>query len=73
MGGDGFYGNVMIPYLEPALKGKQFGNTILAPGLCPKAEEIQKRIMAFKTNYRDLVIAKLKAEILSNLIDKIGR
>jgi len=73
MGGDGFYGNVMIPYLEPALKGKQFGNTILAPGLCPKAEEIQKRIMAFKTNYRDLGIAKLKAEILSNLIDKIGR
>jgi perosamine synthetase len=73
MGGDGFYGNVMIPYLEPALIGKQFGKTILAPGLCPKAEEIQKRIMAFKTNYRDLGIAKLKAEILSNLIDIIGR
>ena len=73
MGGDGFYGNVMIPYLEPALKGKKFGNTILSPGLCPKAEEIQKRVMAFKTNYRDLGTAKLKAEVLSNLIDKIGR
>jgi perosamine synthetase len=73
MGGDGFYGNVMIPYLEPALKGKKFGNTILGPGLCPHAEDIQKRIMAFKTNYRDLGTAKLKAEILSNLIDKIGR
>lgn len=73
MGGDGFYGNVMIPYLEPALRGKQYGNTILRPGLCPKAEAIQKRIMAFKTNYRDLGMARRKAEILSNLIDQIGR
>ncbi|MDA8382267.1 MAG: DegT/DnrJ/EryC1/StrS family aminotransferase [Betaproteobacteria bacterium] len=73
MGGDGFYGCVAIPYLEPALRGKRLGDTVLGPGLCPKAEELQKRIMQFKTNYRDLGVAQKKAELLSNLIDEIGR
>lgn len=73
MGGDGFYGCVVTPYLEPALRGKQFGGVVLAPGLCPKAEELQKRIMQFKTNYRDLGLARRKADILSELINKIGR
>ncbi len=73
MGGDGFYGCVMVPYLEPALRGKEIGGRRLGPGLCPKAEDLQQRVMAFKTNYRDLGVAQRKAEILSSLIDKIGR
>ncbi len=73
LGGDGFYGNVAVPYLEPALLNKQFGRITLHQGLCPIAERLQKRIMAFKSNYRDLEVAKQKAEILSKLIDEIGR
>ncbi len=73
MGGDGFYGCVVTPYLEPALRGKVFGGVTMAPGLCPKAEALQKRIMQFKSNYRDLGVARKKAEILGDLIDQIGR
>ena len=72
-GGDGFYGCVVTPYLEPALKGKEFGGVKMLPGLCPQAEALQKRIMQFKTNYRDLGVARRKTEILSHLIDDIGR
>jgi perosamine synthetase len=72
-GGDGFYGCVLTPYLEPALRGKQFGGYMLEEGLCPKAETLQPRIMQFKTNYRDLGEAKHKVEILSGLIDEISR
>jgi perosamine synthetase len=72
-GGDGFYGNVAVPYLEPALLNKQFGRVTLTKGLCPVAEGLQQRIMAFKSNYRDLGLAKQKAEVLSKLIDEIGR
>lgn len=72
-GGDGFYGCVAIPYLEPALRGREFGGHRLEKGLCPKAEALQPRIMQFKTNYRDLGEARHKAEILSALIDEIGR
>lgn len=73
MGGDGFYGCVVTPYLEPALKGKEFGGVVMAPGLNPKAEALQKRIMQFKSNYRDLGDARNKAEILAALINQIGR
>jgi perosamine synthetase len=73
MGGDGFYGCVVVPYLEPALRGKQFGGYRLTQGLCPKAEALQRRIMQFKTNYRNLEVARHKAGILSTLIDKMGR
>jgi perosamine synthetase len=72
-GGDGFYGNVAVPYLEPALLDKQFGRIKLLKGMCPIAESLQQRIMAFKSNYRDLSVAKKKAEILADLIDEIGR
>lgn len=72
-GGDGFYGCVLTPYLEPALRGKQFGGYKLEQGLCPKAEALQRRIMQFKTNYRNLDVARHKTQVLSDLIDKIGR
>ena len=70
MGGDGFYGAVAIPYLEPALLGKTYGATTFAPGLCPVAEGLQQRVMCFKTNYRDLEVAKRKVDLLAELIRK---
>ena len=73
VGGDGFYGACMVPYLEPALRGKAFGSAVMQPGLCPIAEDLQSRIMQFKTNYRDFTVAEQKAEILSDMIDAIGR
>ena len=72
-GGDGFYAAWMNPYLEPALRGKKFNQTLCVEGLCPHAEDLQKKLMLFKTNYRDLNVAEKQAEILSNLIDEIGR
>jgi perosamine synthetase len=71
MGGDGFYGACKVIYLEPI-----YTNSLSE--YCPKypctfAEAIQPTIMQFKTNYRNLNVAKEKAQILSNLIDKIGR
>ena len=73
LGGNGFYAAWVNPYLEPALKGKQFGNTIFEYGLCPMAEEYQRKIMLFKTNYRNLAEARHDVNLLSELIDEIGR
>jgi perosamine synthetase len=73
MGGDGFYGACQVPYLEPALINKTIGNQTYKKGLCPIAEKTQRQIMQFKTNYRDLDIAKQKADILCQLIQKIKR
>lgn len=68
MGGDGFYGAVAIPYLEPALLGKTYGDFICAPGLCPVAEGLQQRVMCFKTNYRDMGVAEQKVDLLAKLL-----
>ncbi len=73
IGGHGFYGNVAIPYLEPSLEGQVFGGRAYAENACPVAEDLQSRIMQFKTNYRDLGEAQKQAEILSDLIDQLGR
>lgn len=70
MGGDGFYGAVAIPYLEPALKDKIIGGVKMEQGLCPVAEGLQQRVMCFKTNYRSLDDAKVKVNLLSKLIAK---
>ncbi len=51
---------------------KIYKDTYFTKGLCPIAEEIQPRLMVFKTNYRDLKIAKSKAQILYKLIKEIG-
>lgn len=73
IGGDGFYACWKNPYLEPSLRGKKMGGQIFEKGLCPIAEDYQTKIMAFKTNYRDLGEARHKTNILSALIDEIGR
>lgn len=78
MGGDGFYGAWSVPYLEPVMAERVFAerlpqiyqNVEYHEGLCPVAEKIQPKIMQFKTNYRDLELAKQKAEVLRKLIKK---
>lgn len=72
-GGHGFYACWKNPYLEPSLKGKHMGSQDFEKGLCPVAEDYQAKIMAFKTNYRDLGEARHQTNILSALIDELGR
>ena len=71
MGGDGFYGAVAIPYLEPSLLGETYGDIKFRSGLCPVAEGLQQRVMCFKTNYRALDIARTKVDLLAELISKL--
>lgn len=78
MGGDGYYGAWSVPYLEPVISERVFAkrlpgiyeNVRYEEGLCPVAERVQKQIMQMKTNYRDLELAKKKADILYALIRK---
>jgi len=72
MGGDGFYACWKPPYIEPSLRGKKYGDQVFEYGLCPIAEDYQKKIMAFKSNYRNLDEAKIQSDILSKLIKKIS-
>ena len=37
-------------------------------GLCPIAEEIQKKLMVFKTNYRSIELAEQNAMVLRKVI-----
>ncbi len=76
MGGDGYYGAWSVPYLEPVIAERTFAkrlpsiyeNVTYEEGLCPKAEKVQKQIMQIKTNYRDIELAKKKADILHKLL-----
>lgn len=75
-GGDGIYGAWSVPYLEPMVVNRQFAkrcpwvyeNVRYEQGLCPNAERIQPKIMQFKTNYRDVMLAEKKADILRKVI-----
>jgi len=71
MGGDGFYGACKVPYLEPAFRDLVVNGISYIAGICPVAEEIQPQIMQFKTNYRDIDVAKEKTDILKELIHKL--
>ena len=78
MGGDGYYGACSVPYLEPVISERVYvkrlpdvyENVKYEEGLCPVAEKVQKQIMQIKTNYRDLELAKQKADILYKLIKR---
>ncbi len=78
MGGDGYYAAWSVPYLEPVIAERVFVKRLPSiyedvkyeEGMCPVAEKVQKQIMQVKTNYRDLDLAKRKAEILYQLIKK---
>ena len=77
-GGDGIYSAWMVPYLEPMVVSREFAsrcpqiyqNVVYDKGICPNAEEAQKKLMQFKTNYRDAKLAEGKAKILRNVIKK---
>ncbi|KPJ57013.1 hypothetical protein AMJ49_03145 [Parcubacteria bacterium DG_74_2] len=82
MGGDGFYAAWNVPYLEPIMSEGYYygkGSHYTGPkikykkGLCPVAESIQPKIMQFKTNYRDLELAKKKTEALRKTIEKFEK
>lgn len=81
MGGDGYYGAWSVPYLEPVIASRVFSKRLpgiyrdvyYEEGMCPVAERIQKQIMQIKTNYRDVELAKQKADILYRLIRKYDR
>lgn len=80
-GGDGFYSAWSVPYLEPVMEKPDFygrgcplecphyrGRAVYTRGLCPVAEEIQPKLMQFKANYRDMELAKRKADTLKKTI-----
>ena len=79
-GGDGIYGAWSVPYLEPLISSRKYvsrlpqiyENTNYYKGLCPVAERIQSQMMVFKTNYRDLSLAKSKAECLRKTILEVS-
>ncbi|MBU1863866.1 MAG: DegT/DnrJ/EryC1/StrS family aminotransferase [Candidatus Omnitrophica bacterium] len=80
-GGDGVYGAWSVPYLEPVMTQRQFVERCPAiyktlryrEGLCPVAESVQPKIMQFKTNYRDISLAKKKAAALHRVIKKFSK
>ena len=80
-GGDGIYGAWSVPYLEPLMSQRSYvsrlphvyKDTFYKPGLCPVAEKIQSKMMVFKTNYRDMKLADVKAAALSKTIEKFTK
>ena len=78
-GGDGIYGAWSVPYLEPLMETGEFRKsnpdvyreTYYLQGICPVAESIQPKLMQFKTNYRDIKLAKRKAKILDQILRSI--
>ena len=80
-GGDGIYGAWSVAYLEPVIAERKFvkrcpwvyDHVRYEKGLCPIAEKIQPKIMQFKTNYRDLMLAQKKADCLAKTIKKFKK
>jgi perosamine synthetase len=78
LGGDGVYGAWQLTYLEPmfrnmALLGRErfISQDVKASyrrGLCPVAEDLQPRLMQFKTNYWSVADADRQAQILHETI-----
>jgi perosamine synthetase len=83
-GGDGFYGGLSLIYQEPFMQTVKAFNEHLRSryptvgdkfvydlGMCPAAEALQPQMMQFKTNYRNLEIARQKADALFETIKEI--
>ena len=49
-----------------------YEDTSYREGLCPVAESIQSKLMQFKTNYRDMALARSKADALRKTINFYG-
>jgi perosamine synthetase len=79
-GGDGIYGAWSVPYLEPMIAERRFVDCCpwvyqdvgYEPGICPVAERVQPSLMQFKTNYRDLDLARDRSEALKRTIDRLS-
>ncbi len=75
-GGDIIRGAWRVPYLEPVMSKNRFKeinkdiykNIFYKPGICPVAEKIQKQLMIFKTNYRNLKLAEFQSSLLLKTI-----
>ena len=80
-GGDGFYGGLSVVYKEPVISKGTYKERIPGSelvnnnhnGSCPVAETLQPRMMQFKTNYRNINIAKKQAKILKDTIRYFSR
>lgn len=80
-GGDGVYAAWMLTYLEPMFRDmKLLGREKFVskenaaryrPGLCPVAEDLQKRLVQFKTDYWDISEAHRQAEILAKTVAQL--
>jgi len=76
LGGDIIRGAWSVPYLEPVISKNKFKEINMnvykdiyyKKGSCPIAEKIQKQLMIFKTNYRNLKIAELQSSLLLKTI-----
>jgi len=87
LGGDFLYGAWQLTYNEPVFQNRRFlggffpidselykgGYRTYEPGLCPIAEELQPKLMQFKTNYMDLATAQKQANALKATINSIER
>lgn len=77
LGGDSIYAAWKLTYQEPFFRNFEFlrRDTLLnkeisyEDGICPVAEALQPRLLAFKSNYYDLETAKVKAEALRKTIN----
>jgi perosamine synthetase len=83
LGGDGFYAAWKLTYQEPMFESMSFNfvekiyNSGLYKGklqdfsksICPNAEELQKKLIQFKTNYWNWEDAEKNAEVLRRIID----
>ena len=65
-GGEGFYGAWSLSYLEPVFQSGQYGR--YEPGLCPVAEQLQPKLIQFKTNYGDQESIDRQAHALAKTI-----
>ena len=63
-GGDGFYGGLSIPYQESVMSKYYY-----IKGECLNAENVQPKMMQFKTNYRNLDEATSKIDILKKTLE----
>jgi len=66
-GGDDFYAAMILNYEEPIMK--ELGYYEKCKGTCPTAEEIQPKMMQFKTNYRTIEDAKKQIDIVKSSLD----
>ena len=73
-GGDKYYGAWQLTYNEPLFRARLFGKRSQFIQekydiFCPNAENLQPRIMQFKTNYFDISEVKRQAEVLLSTLE----